>query len=442
MAGGTWTVQNKVLPGVYTNIIGEGPLPSVLGDRGIVALPVVLPWLAEHEVMVLYPADIAQFEADYGKYAVPVREAMKNASQIYIYRLNDGIKATVTISNLVCTAMYSGIFGNRLAVSVENVLGESEMFHVVTWLDAREVERQTVADISGLADNHWIKFAASGEDKSLTISAGSLLSGGADGDVTNADYAAALSALEPFAFDAIACTSDEADIKNLFVAFIKRMIRDEGRFMQGVIPDIATADFEAIISVKIGVYLEGGEHIPNTIAAAYIAGATVGVSLSTSLTASSYIGAVDVDRRFSNAELIELANSGQMVFVPSKTQSNSVSILKDINTLVSFDETHTYAMSKNKIIRITYYVAQNMDAIMTNWFMGRIPNDEQGHSRLKATILTELFRPLEVQRALRDVQPEDITITQGTNIDAVVSDYAIKVVDVMEIFYNTIRVHG
>lgn len=172
MTGGTWTIQNKVLPGVYTNIIGEGPKPSVIGDRGVAALPVVLPWLEENAVMVLYPSDVAQFIADYGDYAVPVREATKKASQLYIYRLNKGEKATATLGNLICTAKYSGDFGNRLKVSVENVLGDSGKFYVITWLDTGEVDRQTVEDISGLKNNRWIDFSAAGNDKSLTINAG------------------------------------------------------------------------------------------------------------------------------------------------------------------------------------------------------------------------------------------------------------------------------
>lgn len=56
--------------------------------------------------------------------------------------------------------------------------------------------------------------------------------------------------------------------------------------------------------------------------------------------------------------------------------------------------------------------------------------------------MLEYFRELEKQRALRDVVPEDIVVTPGRLIDAVVVDYAAKVVDVMEIIYNTIYIYG
>lgn len=441
MAGGTWTTQNKVLPGVYSNFIGVGPNPSVIADRGIVALPVILPWLEEHTVLSLNPADVAQFVADFDDFALPVKEAMKKAKQLYFYRLNKGSIATATIGNLICTAKHSGTFGNRLKVSVENVLGQTGKYYVVTWFDTEEVDRQLVADIKQLEDNYWINFSVSGSDDSLASNAGVPLASGSNGTVTINDYAKFFTAIETYTFNAIACPSDDIDIKALFVAFVKRMVNDEGKYMQGVIPDIITADFEGLISVKNGVYLEGGRHIPGTIAAAYIAGATASVSLGASLTHGNYDGAVNVDRRYTEQEQIELAKTGQMVFIPSPTASNRVVVQKDINTLVTFDDKRTYAMSKNKIIRIAYDLATNINNIGLNWFVGKIPNDEEGRSLLHAAIL-EYFRDLERQRALRDVTPDDIIVKPGRLIDAVVVDYHAKVVDVMEIIYNTIYVQG
>jgi hypothetical protein len=219
------------------------------------------------------------------------------------------------------------------------------------------------------------------------------------------------------------------------------MVNDEGKYIQAVIPDVAAADFEAVISVKNGVYLEGGRHIPNTTAAAYIAGATASVSLGASLTNANYSGAVDVDTRYTAQEQIVLATTGQMAFIPSTIASNRAVVQKDINTLVTFTDKRTYAMSKNKIIRIAYDLATNINNIGQNWFIGKIPNDEDGRSLLHARIL-EYFRELEKQRALRDVTPEDIAVAPGTLIDAVTVEYNAKVVDVMEIIYNTIYIQG
>jgi len=138
------------LPGVYTNFIGKGAKPTESGTRGVVGLPIILPWLPYGEIMTVYPADVASFIADYGDYALPLQEAMKNASKVLLYRLNNGVKATAKLGNLDCTAKHTGTFGNRLKVSIENVLGESGKFYVITWLDTDELERQKVSVASGL----------------------------------------------------------------------------------------------------------------------------------------------------------------------------------------------------------------------------------------------------------------------------------------------------
>ena len=36
--GGTWTSQNKILPGAYINFLTNAPLAITPGDRGIVVL--------------------------------------------------------------------------------------------------------------------------------------------------------------------------------------------------------------------------------------------------------------------------------------------------------------------------------------------------------------------------------------------------------------------
>ena len=57
----------------------------------------------------------------------------------------------------------------------------------------------------------------------------------------------------------------------------------------------------------------------------------------------------------------------------------------------------------------------------------------------KSEIMAYL-RELEAQEVIRDVTSEDITIRRGDEIDAVVVDYAVRPVDVMEKIYNTIVV--
>jgi hypothetical protein len=365
---------------------------------------------------------------------------MKNSSQAYFYRLNTGTKATATIGNLLCTALYSGTYGNRLSVSVENTVGQTGKFDVVTWLDTTEIDRQTVADITGLEDNEWIAFAATAGENTLAVNAGTKLENGADGAATSADYADFLSRIELQTVNAVACPVDDPDVKALFIAFEKRMIQEEGKYLQVAVPD-DNSDFEGVLSAKNGVILEGGVHVTNVMATAYLAGATAACPLTESLTNAPYIGAVDVDTRYTTAQQTEFAKSGQIVFIPSPVGGNSVVIQKDINTLTTFTKTHTYAMSKNKVIRTLFSIATEISNRGMLYYSGKVANDENGRKLFQADILS-YFRMLEKSSIIRDVAPEDITVAQGELIDAMVVNYAVRPVDVIETIYNTIVVEG
>ena len=440
MAGGNWTAQNKVLPGVYTNFVGKGAKPTVGGTRGIVGLPIVLPWLPSGELITVYPEDAASFIADYGDYAVTLQEAIKNASKVFLYRLNSGAKATAVLGNLTCTAKYTGTFGNRLKVSIENVLGESGQFYVITWLNTEELERQKVSNASGLKNNAWIDFTSTGGG-TLAINAGTSLTNGTDGTVTNSNYASFLSAMETQDFNAIACTTDTVETKNLFIAFANRLRDDEGKYIQVVVPDTLAGDFEGVISVKNGVYLEGGVYIDKVKATAYIAGATSATPLTESLTNAPYKGAVDVDQRYTLSQQEQLAKTGQMVFIPSSVGSNKVLIQKDINSLITFTEKKPYSFSKNKIIRIIDSIGTEIFTKGTLSFIGKTQNNKEGRDLFKAEILT-YFRTLEGQGVIKEVAPEDITVKQGNLIDSVVVDYVVRPVDTMDVIYITIVVEG
>lgn len=440
MAGGNWIAQNKVLPGVYINYVGSGTNPPVESDKGVVGIPSVFSWLKEKTLIRFDRTSAKSLADDFGEDARLITEAMKNSAYVYFYRLNAGTKATATIGNLVCTALYSGAYGNRLSISVENTVGQTGKYDVITWLDTTEIDRQTVADITGLADNSWIKFTKSASDTALSVNAGTNLIDGTDGTPTSADYADFLSQIELQAVDAIACPTSDPEVKALFVAFEKRMIQEEGKYLQTVVPDLQ-ADFEGVISVKNGVILEDGTHITKELATTYAAGATAACLLTDSLTNARYIGAVDVDARYSTTQQIEYAKAGHMVFIPSPVGGNEVWIQRDANTLTTFTDKKTYALSKNESIRALFTVNREINNRGMSNYIGKVKNGKDGRNLYHASIL-EYFRNLEKSGALSDVVPEDIVVQQGELIDATVVDYAIRPTVTMEKIYNTVVVEG
>lgn len=441
MAGGNWVTQNKVLPGVYTNYIGRGNNPEVTGDRGIIALPVTWSWLPEHELLTVWPEDTPQLLVDFPEDSVLLGECMKNAIKCFLYRLNKGKKASAALGNLKAEALCSGTYGNRFSVSIEAVPGDSGEFYVITWFDNEEAERQTVHDVTGLQDNDWLHFSAAAADNTLAIHAGAQLAGGDNGTVTAADHVAFLSAAEREIIHAVAAPVSDVDTRNLYVSFAKRMIQDQGKYLQVVVSRSLTADFEGVISVQNGVILENGRHIDSVQATAYIAGATAAIPLEQSLTNAAYDGAVDVDEKYNIHEQEDFARTGQMVFIPAPIGNNRVLVQKDINTLTTFSEKRTYALSKNKIIRTLFAIATEIYNRGTMYYIGKVPNNQRGRDLFKAEILS-YFRELEEREVLRDVLPEDIVVKPGKLVDAIVVDYAAKIVDVIETIYNTIVVEA
>ena len=52
IGGGTFTVQNKILPGAYINFVSLGSVVK-MGTRGVAALPLELNWGPEGQVFKL-----------------------------------------------------------------------------------------------------------------------------------------------------------------------------------------------------------------------------------------------------------------------------------------------------------------------------------------------------------------------------------------------------
>ena len=103
IGGGNFTVQNKVLPGAYINFVSLGSITKA-GTRGVAALPLELNWGPENKVFSIYAEDFNKTALNVFGYdptaadILLVREALKRARTLLIYRVNSGgTKATATV---------------------------------------------------------------------------------------------------------------------------------------------------------------------------------------------------------------------------------------------------------------------------------------------------------------------------------------------------------
>lgn len=432
MAGGTWETQNKVRPGVYINFKSESSQGIVFGDRGIVALPVVLNWGVEQEVQTIHSSDINNLFPFLGYTLVApelllLKEAFKRARTVLLYRLNSGNKAAATIGSLTATAKYSGTRGNDIKIVIQENFNDETKHDVITMVAGMELDWQVVATVQDLVNNDFVDFSGTGE---FTATAGTDLAGGTDGDVTSLQYSNFLNSIEAYVFNTICYPGTDSGIKDLFTSFTHRLRDEEGIKIQCVLADVE-ADYEGIISVKNGVILQDGTELPPEKAVVYIAGAAAGCRINQSLTYSRYDGAVEVTDRLTHSQIVDALLSGQIVFVP---RNDGVIIEQDINTLTTFTPEKNKIFSKNRPVRTLDQINNDVRTMIEQRYLGKVSNNQEGRNLVKLDILKQL-QTYEELSALQNVEQEDVEVNLGAEIDAVVVGIQAQPVDSMEKFY-------
>lgn len=436
MAGGIWSKQNKIRPGAYINVRAKKDNSIKVGERGIATLPLILSYGPEQTILEITPddelKDILGFDIE-SEESLLIRECMKKAKTLLLYRLNKGTAASIANEGLTITSKYSGTFGNKLAVIVENSIDAEGAFDVTTLLDEEKVDTQTVTKIEDLKENFYVKFSGTGE---LTITAGVHLAGGEDGTVTNTSYTEYLTAIETYDFDCMGLVSKDSDLKATFANYIKRLRDEEGRKVQLVVENYA-ADHEAVTSVKNGVKLKDGTVLASDKAVAWVTGATGGAEVNNSNTYVIYEDAVDVDIKYTDTQIKQALKAGEFVFTVFKGQ---VVVEQDINTLVTFTDEKTKVFRKNRVIRTLDGIANDVyNIFMEKYVMNQEDNDDFGRDKFRKDII-DLLEANQKLRSLKNVVPEDVEVTEGEEIEGVVAKVAAQPVDSMEKLYMDIIV--
>lgn len=437
MAGGTWIRQNKVRPGVYINFVSEPKPIGAVGERGIATMALPLPWGPAKTVLTV-EAGADTTEVLGHRITAPelllIRESLKRARTLLLYRLNTGTKATATLDSLTVTAKYGGIRGNDITVAIQENIDDESLFDVRTLVDGFEVDFQTVADIAGLTSNPWVDFSGTGL---LSETAGLPLTDGADGDVTNQDHMDYLAAIELYDFNTMALVSEDVDLKAVYTAFVRRLREDEGKKVQVVLENYPLAHFEGVISVKNGVILADGTTLTAAQATAWVAGATAGADVSESLTYQAYDDAVDAVPRYTNTQIIAALQAGEFLFTHSDGRAL---VEQDINTLIDYTLDKGKQFSKNRVIRVLDGIANDFKRIFEQFYVGKVDNNADGRNLLK----NECNSYLAMLQGISVIQnfdaQADVTITQGVESDSVYIEAHVQPVDSVEKIYMKVQV--
>ncbi len=111
--GGTWTSQNKILPGAYVNFLTDAPLSITVGDRGIVALLQEVSKGTKGEIYRITALDQSQWPKGVtAEDKLLANEALKGAQTVLVYNLGadhiaddveDALEALQTeVFNVLC----------------------------------------------------------------------------------------------------------------------------------------------------------------------------------------------------------------------------------------------------------------------------------------------------------------------------------------------------
>jgi len=437
VAGGTWTAQNKTRTGVYINFRSEQQALGTLGERGIVSLPLALSWGPAKQVITV-EAGADTFDTLGYPITAPqlllVREALKRAGTLLLYRLNTGTQASATVGGLTVTAKYGGARGNDISVVIQANIDDPAKFDVKTLVAGQEVDSQTVATLDELAGNAWVSFTGTGE---ITPTAGTPLTGGTDGTVTAQDYLDYLAAVEVHDFQTIGLTATDTATKEVFISFVKRLREDEGKKIQVVVENYPEADYEGVISVKNGVVLADGTTLTAAQAVAWVAGATAGAAANQSLTYQAYDGAVDVAPRYTNSQIIAALQNGEFVFIP---MDGRAVVEQDINTLHTFTPEKGKAFSKNRVLRVLDGLANDYMRVFSQSYIGKVPNNDDGRALFKSEIINITNQYVNIG-AVQNFDPQaDLEVLPGNDPDAVVVNQWVQPVDSIEKIYMTVTV--
>lgn len=435
LGGGTWLVQNKVLPGSYINFSSVAKASATLSDRGYAAAPFVLSWGPENEVFAVTSGEFQKnskaifgYSYDHPK-MLALREIFLHATTVYCYRLGLGAKKAACA---LATAKYPGIRGNDLSIVIAVNVDDPDAFDVGTYLDGIQVDLQTVTTAEELTGNDYVDFK---KDLTLEATAGAPLTGGEDvANITGDSHQAFLDKIEAYAFNAMCCPAADPIIVKLYAAYCQRVRDEVGAKFQLIAWKPSTVDYEGVIGVWNSAThpsMDVDEH-----AVVYWAtGAHAGVAVNKSLTNAKYDGELTLNTDYKQAELTAALKAGKFMF---HNVNGLTRVLEDINTLLTLSDTKGEVFQSNQTMRVCDQIANDVAVLFNERYLGTVPNDASGRSALWGDI-THYIKQLEDIRAVENFDPDTVSCEQGDKKKAVlVTVNGLNIINAMAQLYMSV----
>lgn len=444
MAGGTWTSQNKVRPGVYIRFKSAAGLGLTIGERGTVTLCEPLSWGPVAQVLEIEAGTDTTAATGYDLTAPQnlfLREIFKGTGRtgaprrVLLYRpaASGSAEASVTVGVLTATARYPGARGNDISIIITELTEPEGAFSVSTVLDGEIVDRQTAQTAADLTANGWVAFSGTG---ALTATTGAPLMGGADGTVQSAAYSSYLAAIEPHKFDVMIYDGSDATVLDAMTAFIKRIADEAGVYAQLVAANMTNPDSRFIINVMSGVTLSDGTALTPQQTTWWVGGAQAGAGYNEDLTYAAYPGAVDASPLLTGSGAESALQKGQFILF---ADDGVVKAEYDINSLVTYTPDIGQVFHFNRTMRLCSTIANDIGRQFADGFIGVVNNNESGRMQFKTAIVGYLL-DMQAGQGIQNFTADDVQVLPGEAIDAVLVNIAIQAVGSANKIYMTIEV--
>lgn len=507
MAGGTFQSQNKVRAGAYINFESVPKPMTKVGTRGVATIAIPLSWGATltelYSTDLTDGSSLAKVGLDVtDEDALILRKLLTHTYKAFIYRLDEGgHKAEATIGDKKVIAKYAGTFGNQIQIVVTQNLfkytgstsgvfytneelalgtvcfedanldvvlgtvteytggsniqikindGQSQTatasipdevtYTVQTIVQGVRKDSQTVPSAAELVDNAYVEF-----DKTtkLVPTAGTPLTGGTDGTVSNARYTSYLAEMGNHKFDTMGLPYATAPaVLQAAKLFITQQCEQYGRKCKLVVKNSNT-DSDYVIN-SINGYVTTEETVSPEVFVAEVTGLDAGANINESLTYTVIADpetAVEIINKVADKDIEKALNAGK--FILSKRDDGAIVIEKDINTLHTFTPKKNYAFSKNRVKRTLDEIANTVKLTWETSYVGKVDNNESGRNIFKGDIVNYLNILQNTYNAIQNFDSAtDIEVLAGNDVDAVVCNLAIQPVDSMEKLYMTVKVNA
>lgn len=464
LGGGTFTTQNKVLPGTYINFVSTSNASATLSDRGYASMGLELDWGVENEIFEVTNSDFQKnslkifgYEYSHDK-LTGLRDLFVNLKVLYAYRLNSGEKASCEFG----TAKYTGARGNDLRITISTNADDNDYFDVSTLVNTTIVDTQTVSSYLDLVDNDYITFDANGDvggyvedtevedltaissntgeelgvetslEKTLYEVIAMPLTGGSSNKVTTNDHQKYLDKAESFSYNILGVITDDNAIKQLYSNFTKRMRDEVGVKFQLVVHDYS-ADYEGVINVKNAI-VDDEYSISSLVY--YVVGLQASCEINKSCLNKTYSGEFKIDCDYTQSELEQAIKSGEFAY---HNVGYDVKVLNDINSLVSLEETKGDIFQENQTMRVIDQFANDIAYLFNDKYLGTISNSKAGRVSLWGDIV-KYCRELQQIGAIEDFNSDNIVVEEGDTKKSVVVSSALTVVNAMAQLYMSVTI--